>query len=173
MSNQELREMSIWKPKKNTNENNDMFMMADINELGLINRASNALRRARCNTIEDLTKLINEDKLKSVHNLGSKSVEDIMKKYKDLQEVYRASAIETGNSESGYYASRVMLTTGNKTWKTEIRHYTLSEVSLKKFKEAGIVYVSDLYSPTAKDPGWKPVRELFEAIVNYRVVAGK
>lgn len=170
MTSSELRNVDIWKKKENKASSNDeMFLMADITELALTNRSINALRRAGCKTMRDIDNLLGEngEGLGTVRNIGTKSKKEIIEKFYSVRDEYRNSACSA--NQTGYFDARVMLTTGKKTWNREITHYLISGNSLEKFNEAGIRLVSDLYAPVVKDPGWRAVRELFEAIANGRV----
>ena len=51
-----------------------------IDELSLSVRSYNALRRANVITLGDLIELLNEDKLKNIRNLGTKSFSEIKTK---------------------------------------------------------------------------------------------
>ena len=55
-----------------------------IEEMDLSVRSNNCLRRAGINTVGDLINKSEED-LKKVRNLGTKSLDEIMKKLKELQ----------------------------------------------------------------------------------------
>ena len=55
-----------------------------IEEMDLSVRSNNCLRRAGINTVGDLINK-SEDDLKKVRNLGTKSLEEIIKKLVDLQ----------------------------------------------------------------------------------------
>ena len=65
-------------------EETDPKLIMSIEELDLSVRSNNCLRRAGINTVGDLISK-SEDDLKKVRNLGTKSLEEIIKKLIDLQ----------------------------------------------------------------------------------------
>ena len=62
----------------------DPKLSMSIEEMDLSVRSNNCLRRAGINTVGDLINK-SEDDLKKVRNLGTKSLEEIIKKLVDLQ----------------------------------------------------------------------------------------
>ena len=69
-------------PEPATEEDPKLAM--SIEEMDLSVRSNNCLRRAGINTVGDLINKSEED-LKKVRNLGTKSLDEIMKKLKELQ----------------------------------------------------------------------------------------
>ena len=65
-------------------EQEDPKLAMSIEELDLSVRSNNCLRRAGINTVGDLINK-SEDDLKKVRNLGTKSLEEIIKKLVDLE----------------------------------------------------------------------------------------
>jgi DNA-directed RNA polymerase subunit alpha len=70
--------------ESDTEEEPDPKLAMSIEELDLSVRSNNCLRRAGINTVGDLINRSEED-LKKVRNLGTKSLEEIIKKLIDLQ----------------------------------------------------------------------------------------
>jgi DNA-directed RNA polymerase subunit alpha len=70
--------------EKDTEEQEDPKLAMSIEELDLSVRSNNCLRRAGINTVGDLINK-SEDDLKKVRNLGTKSLEEIIKKLVDLE----------------------------------------------------------------------------------------
>ena len=68
-----------------------------IDKLNLTIRSLNALRRANYNTIDELSKLT-EEELSNIKNLGKKSVEDIIEKLAVWKE--KKAASEEASSEA-------------------------------------------------------------------------
>lgn len=71
-------------PEPATAAEEDPKLAMSIEEMDLSVRSNNCLRRAGINTVGDLINKSEED-LKKVRNLGTKSLEEIMKKLKELQ----------------------------------------------------------------------------------------
>ena len=57
----DLKNLNIWKTVEKTQDNDDLFMQADIVELNLGVRSFNCLKRAGCNTIKDVYACFGED----------------------------------------------------------------------------------------------------------------
>ena len=62
--------------------NAELFQHIDINVLGLSIRASHCLLNAQCKTVGDILEL-SESELKSIKNMGVKSVEDVLNKIRE------------------------------------------------------------------------------------------
>ena len=74
----DVKNLNIW--KQETGRIKADYSGADIEELNLSVRSYNCLRRAGCNTVGDLLRLLEEDQngLRQIRNLGSRSEEEIL-----------------------------------------------------------------------------------------------
>jgi len=157
----DINSINIWKAKECSDNANETFLSADINELNLGVRSFNCLKRAGCNTIQDIINCIGEDGqgLRKLRNLGSRSESEIMEK---LQE-YKELCVELGKASSTKKVT--LIKPARKVWDQRIEEFHLSNFAAGKLKACGIDTVGDLYATNPKkEPGWYAVRELFEKI---------
>lgn len=164
--------MNIWKnqPKKKVATE---YLNSDIVELSLSVRSYNCLKRAGCSTIGDVIRIIDEDEngLKRIRNLGSRSEEEILSKIQEFREGYESIDYDSRDRNDGDEEDslpirrRKKMYSADEVWNSNIEDYHLSNFALNGLKEHGIVYVKDLYATNPKDePGWYAVRELFEKL---------
>jgi len=164
---QNIRNISIWKEKPQENIYQTALENADILELGLGVRAYNGLKRAGLCTVGQVMARLGEDGegIKSIRNLGEKSQKEILEKLQELSLTYKAASSNISFTPST--AKKVLMAPNGHTWNREIASYNLSEATLSRLRDCGIVRVGDVYSPVLRqDPGWKAVRELFDRIIS-------
>lgn len=160
----EVRKMSIWKPEERMQGNPEEYNMVDITELNLSVRSYNCLRRAGCNTIGDVLRLIDKENggLRKIRNLGSRSETEILENIKNYKEVFDS---EEGTASTIRKQKKKILRPAKKIWDENIETFHLSNYALTRLKNCGINQVKDLYATNPKkEPGWYAVRELFEKI---------
>lgn len=161
-----LKNLSIWKPENLKENKNESYLQMNISDLGLSVRAYNCLRRANCNTVEDILNCIEEDDLglKKIRNLGRRSEAEIFEKLQDIRE----ATPETNPAAVSSNPTR-LLKPSVRIWDKGIDEFALSEASRNRFESCGIKKLSDLYkNNSTSDPGWHAVRELFSKIPIYR-----
>ena len=163
------RYRSIWK-KEEKNNAVEGSIDAEIAMLNLSMRSFNCLKRADCNTIGDILRLIADDPdgLKKIRNLGKRSEEEILtnlKQFLEEEEMHYKAGSGTYPC-AGQGASRtVLIKPARKVRDMEIDAFNLSGQTLGRLKMSGIHQVKDLYrQPLLRDPGWIAVRELFEKL---------
>lgn len=157
----DINKLNIWKTRECRNYTNDVFLNTEITELNLGVRSFNCLKRAGCNTIQDIMNCIGEDGLglRKIHNLGNRSESEIMEK---LQE-YKELCTKQGYTNTGKKIT--LIKPAKKVWDQKIDEFQLSNFALGRLKACGINKVGDLYATNPKsEPGWYAVRELFEKI---------
>ena len=80
--------MTIWK-KETANRPNLEYLRTEITELNLGVRSYNCLKRAGCNTVGDILRLIEADEngggLRKIRNLGSRSEEEILERLEQFK----------------------------------------------------------------------------------------
>lgn len=160
----DIRNLNIWKPEEKKNCNNEMFLKADINELNLGVRSFNCLKRAGCNTIQDVLNCMGEEGqgLRKIRNLGSRSEAEIMEKIEEYKQFYASSNRNTEKKTT-------IIKPAKKIWDRRIDEFQVSTVTLTVLNACGIYKVGDLYNNKFNcEPGWYAVRELFEVIPNCR-----
>ena len=164
-----IANMCIWKKKDETAVKDLEFKEASIDNLCLTNRPVNCLKRVGCKTIGDLVKIIDsETGLKSVRNLGTKSEQEILEKLNEFRETFKLKSPGGQVCSSGSVSSfkGLLLKPKGKAWYTKIEEYGIPSSSVEFLHGCGVYYVADLYTANlVKDPGWKAVSELFEAMV--------
>ena len=136
----DIKNINIWKEKEDINDSETEFLNSEIALLNLSVRPYNCLKRAGCDTIQDVLSFIGEDGqgLRKLRNLGSKKKVTIIKPAK-------------------------------KIWDREIDEFHLSNYALVRLRACGIQTIRDLYATNPKnEPGWYAVRELFEKIPSGR-----
>lgn len=159
-----IKNLNIWKTEEISNRNNELFLDTEIGELNLSVRSFNCLKRAGCNKIADILMFMGDDEqgLRKIRNLGSRSESEILEKIQEYKEICLAK----GGFEGIATAKKVtIIKPAKKIWDREIEEFHLSNYALGKLKESGIRTVRDLYATNPKkEPGWYAVRELFEKI---------
>ena len=175
--------MNSWAEKPNSQKKREAELSCDITELNLTPRPYNCLRRAGCNTIADLLRLMEDEEgtgLRKLRNLGTKSEAQILQALQEFRE--QCGELESWQTEQSTDAVKGIGRTFSKDeppvirrkdmardrsiWDSAIEDYHLSNYALSGLKQHGINCVKDLYATNPKDePGWYAVRELFEKIV--------
>ena len=183
-----VRDIQVFKDQGKDKDARNVSYDVDISDLNLSVRSYNCLRRAGCDSIQDVISLIAEDGLGKIRNLGVKSkaeIEGAVKNYMDSDAMAMArsgagsgSASGSGSgSGSGFSGAgagqpqpkrRVLAEPAKSLWDTEIGAFHLTGKTIRDLSACGIRVVGDLYrkDPAGKEPGWYAVRELFEKILN-------
>ena len=157
----DVKNLNIWKPEEKQKHNNEAYLYTDIGDLNLTVRSFNCLKRAGCNTIQDVLNCIGEDGqgLRRIRNLGSRSETEILEKLEDHKkycEVY-----ENKNTPKKV----TIIKPAKKIWDREIDEFHISNQASIRLKGCAIYKIADLYETNPKSgPGWYAVRELFEKI---------
>ena len=170
----DIKNLSIWKPKEDPENQRKAYLKADLAELNLSTRSGNCLRRAGCRTIADILELIDEDGngLRNLHNLGIRSEREILEAVQAYKESSACEGGVPGTDEEKKAKDADVLIIKRKQmrselglWETDIDAFDLSDYALTRLKNSGIRRVKDLYATNPKsEPGWYAVRELFEKI---------
>ena len=178
----DIKNLNIWAEKPDSRQKRDAELSCDIEELRLPTRPYNGLRRAGCNTIADLVRLMEDEEgtgLRKLRNLGAKSEEQIIAALKEFREQYGGqssgqvtAAPETGKGPGRTFSKdappvirRKDMSCDRSLWDSSIEDYHLSNYALTRLKEHGINCVKDIYATDPKnEPGWHAVRELLEKI---------
>lgn len=160
-----INSLNIWKIEEKTNNTNEVFLNTDIADLNLSVRSFNCLKRAQCNTIQDVLDCMGEDGLglRKIRNLGDRSETEIKQKIQEYQ--------ESCSKFQGQAASKkvTIIKPAKKIWDREIDEFSLSNYSKSRLNACGIRKIKDLYATNPKqEPGWYAVRELFEKIPSSR-----
>lgn len=161
----DIKNLNIWKTEEKTNNINDVFLNTDIVDLNLTVRSFNCLKRAQCNTIQDVLECIGEDGqgLRRIRNLGSRSENEIKEKIQEHKEYCAKYQRETTVKKV------TLIRPAKKIWDREIDEFHLSSYALNRLRASGIRTIKDLYTTNSKqEPGWYAVRELFEKIPSCR-----
>lgn len=159
----DIKSLNIWKQEPVSNKSKDAYLEADITELALSVRAFNCLKRAGCNTVQDIYACMGEDGqgLRKIRNLGSTSEDEICEKLNELEQSYQ-KRFPAGKPAS----ERVLVKPPKKALDMEINQFHLSDYAYQRLTACGIHRVKDLYGTNPKnEPGWYAVRELFERIM--------
>ena len=84
----DIKNLNIWKQEPEKSQQNSKDLKTDITELNLSVRSFNCLKRAGCNTIGEIIKLIDDDEksLRKIRNLGSRSEPEILKAIEQFRE---------------------------------------------------------------------------------------
>lgn len=180
----DIKNLNIWKDDDTRNDSNDLTQI-DITEMELSVRSFNCLRRAGCQTVGDIMKRLdeNEQGLKNIRNLGTRSEEEILEKLHAIKARYHRSGNYGGQSSGGGTGASGsgapdgagsgvgirLVRPSYPVMNRKIDSFHLSESARNAFQENDIRYVRDLYRRRAgSEPGWYAVRELFD-----RVLAGE
>lgn len=161
-----VKNLNIWKAEDEKKGDNSVFLNTDVADLNLGVRSFNCLKRAGCNTVQDVLNRIEEDDgqgLRRIRNLGSRSETEILERIEE----YRKECEQCGN---GNLTKKVtIIKPAKKIWDRKIDEFHLSNFALSRLKSCGISTVGDLYATNPKsEPGWYAVRELFEKIPSSR-----
>ena len=159
--------MNIWKTESREGELTPEFENTEITELNLSVRSYNCLRRAGCDTVGDILRVMDDEEgggLKKIRNLGNRSEAEIIENVENLRREY-ASRPAPAENES----PRVLVRPSRKVWNRNITDFRLSVYARERLQSCGIEKVQDLYATNPKkEPGWYAVRELFGAIAKER-----
>ena len=161
----DVKNLNIWKPEEKQKHNNEAYLYIDIGDLNLTVRSFNCLKRAGCNTIQDVLNCIGEDEqgLRRIRNLGSRSETEILEKLEDHKRY--CDVYENKNTPKKV----TIIKPAKKIWDREIDEFHLSNQASARLKGCGIHKIADLYETNPKsEPGWYAVRELFEKIPSSR-----
>ena len=157
----DMQKVNIWKAERMDSNNDNAFLTINIAELNLGTRSYNALKRANCNTIQDVLDIMGEkgEGLRKIRNLGSRSEVEILEKLQEYKNEYATQC-------SKQPIKRVtVIKPAKKVWDRKIEEFQLSHYSLGRLKDCGIQKIGDLYATNPKkEPGWYAVRELFSKI---------
>lgn len=160
-----INSLNIWKVEEKTNNTNEVFLNTDITDLNLTVRSFNCLKRAQCNTIQDILNCMGEDGqgLRKIRNLGDRSETEIKQKIQEYKESCEKFQGQTDSKKV------TIIKPAKKIWDREIDEFSLSNYSKNRLNACGIHKIKDLYATNPKqEPGWYAVRELFEKIPSSR-----
>ena len=156
----DIRSMKIWKeepPKKAVSPD---FERTEISEMNLSVRSFNCLKRAGCNTVGDILRIVEDEEsggLRKIRNLGHRSEEEILENVEKLKKEYAA---RPGSADD--CVKRSLIKPSRNMWSREISDFHLSRYAAERLQKCGITKVQDLYATDPKnEPGWYAVRELF------------
>lgn len=181
-----VREIQVFKDQGKDKDARNVSYDVDISDLNLSVRSYNCLRRAGCDSIQDVIGLIAEDGLGKIRNLGVKSKAEIEGAVRNYMDSDAMTGYGSGTAASGMASGtasgmapgpasgmaqpkrRVLAEPAKSLWDTEIRAFHLTRKTIRDLSACGIRVVGDLYrkDPAGKEPGWYAVRELFEKILN-------
>lgn len=164
----DIKKMNIWKKEANRRKTYD-YLQSDISDLNLSVRSYNCLKRAGCDTIGDIIRLIENDEngLRKIRNLGNRSEAEILETIKIYKEQFdnEPYKMEESSAEQLPIVRRKQMHSAGSIWNSDIESFPISKFALSNLKENGINKVKDLYANNPKnEPGWYAVRELFEKI---------
>ena len=155
--------MKIWKEEPTRAAVTTEFENMEITELNLSVRSYNCLKRAGCNTIGDILRVMNDEEgggLRKIRNLGNRSETEIIENVEKLRQEYAARPAPALQEKP-----RVLVRPARKMWDRDITDFRLSNYARERLQRCGIVKVQDLYATNPKnEPGWYAVRELFGEI---------
>ena len=161
----DIKNLNIWKQEPNKQPSHE-YLNTEISELNLSVRSYNCLKRAGCNTIGDIIRLVEGDEngLRRIRNLGTRSEAEILENVN----LYKEQFCYTEPSQNTRpIIKKASLRSEETIWYTNIEEFYLSDYALTKLKQNGIQQVKDLYATNPKqEPGWYAVRELFEKITS-------
>ena len=156
--------MKIWKEEAPVRAMSPDFERTEISELNLSVRSYNCLRRAGCNTVGDILRIIEDEDsggLRKIRNLGNRSEEEILENVEKLKKEYASKPGRDGNGG----VKRSLIKPSKNMWNREITDFHLSRYAADRLRKCGIIKVQDLYATNPKnEPGWYAVRELFGEI---------
>ena len=160
----DIKNLNIWKAEETTNKKQESFVGAEIAELNLSVRSFNCLKRAGCNRIGDVLRVLETDDqgLRKIRNLGSRSEQEILEKIQEYKESCLKQGISCARTAG---VKRTVIKPAKKMWDRRIDEFHLSNYALNRLQESGIQKIGDLYATNPRrEPGWYAVRELFEKI---------
>ena len=158
----DIKNLNIWKEETNNRPSNE-YLEAEIGELNLSVRSYNCLRRAGCNRIGDVVRLLEDDEkgLRRIRNLGTRSETEILQAIEQYRKLHASAQASSGRP----IINRKTIRPAKNIWESDIADFHLSDYALTRLRQHGIRQVKDLYATNPKDePGWYAVRELFEKI---------
>ncbi|MBQ8305729.1 MAG: hypothetical protein IJX90_05875 [Blautia sp.] len=159
----DVKNMNIWKEEQPDKELSPEFERTPVTELNLSVRSYNCLRRAGCETIGDILRVLEDDEhggLRKIRNLGSRSEEEILQNVEKLRKEYAKRPAPPSTD-----STRILVRPARRVWDRDITDFRLSNYARERLMSCGIVKVQDLYATNPrKEPGWYAVRELFGAI---------
>ena len=161
----DIKNLNIWKAEEKSNNTNEVFFNTDIADLNLTERSFNCLKRAQCNTIQDVLACIGDDGqgLRKIRNLGSRSETEIKEKIQK----YKEDCVKLGEQKTAKKVT--IIKPAKKIWDRDIDEFHLSNYASSRLRASGIRKIGDLYATNPKqEPGWYAVRELFEKIPSSR-----
>ena len=165
----DIRNMRIWKEEKRPEAERESCG-DDITCLNLSVRSYNCLKRAGCNTVGDVMRLVEEDEkgLRRIRNLGTRSETEIREKLEAYRQyVQTETRRQSGGSvrEESPVQGRKLVKPARRIWNRRIEEFPLSAAALQSLRRSGIRQIGDLYAEeNDREPGWYAVRELFEMI---------
>lgn len=160
----DVKNLNIWKTVETKSNNDQMFRNADITELNLSVRSFNCLKRANCNTIQDVLNCMGDEGLglRKIRNLGNRSEIEI----KERIEEYRSFC---ATQSSLVEKKPTIIRPAKKVWDQRIEEFNVSQRTLLHLRACGINTIGDLYDHKMKEePGWYAVRELFNVVPSSR-----
>ena len=111
--------------------------------------------------------LMNEDEnaLRRIRNLGSRSEKEILESVEKIQEAYSRQPGRSRIRESS--GTSFIIRPAKRVWDARIEQFHLPEETLARLKKDGVHFVGDLYETDLRqEPGWYAVRDLFEKILS-------
>ena len=159
----DIGNLNIWKPETKKIDHYSNFLNIDITELNLSPRSFNCLKRAGCDTIQDVLRCIGEDKqgLRKIRNLGARSEAEILQRIEEYRDLCSVQGTLKPQKKLA------IVKPAKKVWDRRVDEFHLSEHASKSLKACGVYRVGDLYrTRDGREPGWYAVRELFEKIPN-------
>ena len=122
----DIKNINIWKEKEDINDSETEFLNSEISLLNLSVRPYNCLKRAGCDTIQDVLNFIGEEGqgLRKLRNLGSKSETEIMEKIEEYRKLCFSS------KPDGSKKKVTIIKPAKKIWDREIDEFHLSNYAL-------------------------------------------
>ena len=157
----DIKNLNIWKEEPVSRPADDP-QSVNIDELSLSVRSHNCLKRAGCHTVGDILQLLKNDEngLRKIRNLGSRSESEIKEMIEDLREQYAKRPQQASTPV------RRLVKPMKITMSCRVDDFILSQRTLQCLHSSGIYYVQGLYREDMdEEPGWFAVRELFDQIL--------
>lgn len=168
----DIKNLNIWKQQEPKGFNSSEFEEMDIADLNLSVRSFNSLKRAGCDTVGDVLRVMGEEGegLRRIRNLGARSEAEIKTVLENLRKEFASrpeSAASAAMRDTAAYHQRKIIRPAKSMWNREISEFHLSRYAEGKLRSCGIEKISDLYATNPKqEPGWYAVRELFSRIAS-------
>jgi hypothetical protein len=170
----DIKNLNIWKQQEPKGNSTAEFEEMEIADLGLSVRSFNSLKRAGCDTVGDVLRVMGEEGegLRRIRNLGARSEAEIKAVLEKLRAEFASRPESAGlgsaaGSASAAYHQRKIIRPAKSMWDREISEFHLSRYAEGRLRSCGIVKISDLYATNPKqEPGWYAVRELFSRIAS-------